>query len=114
MAATFRIGPIAPGRRSPWFGCPRRRQRFPGGLVFKAHRLCVSLSARLESKKEEEEVKDLEGAIHGSEVPAEGDAVQFSIQGQLLHRNVQQFRRGLVFKAHRLVGPRRVSLSLSL
>jgi len=30
-------------------------QRFRGGLVFKAHGLCVSLSYRLESNKEEEE-----------------------------------------------------------
>ena len=30
-------------------------QRFRGGLVFKAHRLCVSLNSRLESHKEEEE-----------------------------------------------------------
>ena len=29
-------------------------QRFRGGLVFKAHRLCVSLTSRLESNKEEE------------------------------------------------------------
>jgi len=29
--------------------------RFRGGLVFKAHRLCVSLNSRLESNKEEEE-----------------------------------------------------------
>jgi len=29
-------------------------QRFRGGLVFKAHRLCVSLNSRLESDKEEE------------------------------------------------------------
>ena len=29
-------------------------QRFRGGLVFKAHRLCVSLNSRLESNKEEE------------------------------------------------------------
>jgi len=28
---------------------------FRGGLVFKAHRLCVSLNSRLESNKEEEE-----------------------------------------------------------
>ena len=28
--------------------------RFRGGLVFKAHRLCVSLNSRLESNKEEE------------------------------------------------------------
>jgi len=30
-------------------------QRFRGGLVFEAHRLCVSLDSRLESNKEEEE-----------------------------------------------------------
>ena len=30
-------------------------KRFRGGLVFKAHRLCVSLDSRLESKKEQEE-----------------------------------------------------------
>jgi len=30
-------------------------KRFRGGLVFKAHRLCVSLNSRLESNKEEEE-----------------------------------------------------------
>ena len=29
-------------------------QRFRGGLVFKAHRLCVSLNSRLESNTEEE------------------------------------------------------------
>jgi len=32
-------------------------QRFRGGLVFKAHRLCVSLNSRLESNKEEEELR---------------------------------------------------------
>jgi len=34
----------------------RSVQRFRGGLVFKAHRLCVSLNSRLESNKEEERV----------------------------------------------------------
>ena len=29
-------------------------RRFRGGLVFKAHRLCVSLSSRIESNNEEE------------------------------------------------------------
>jgi hypothetical protein len=29
-------------------------QRFQGGLVFKAYRLCASLNSRLESRKEEE------------------------------------------------------------
>ena len=32
-------------------------KRFRGGLVFKAHRLCVSLNSRLESNKEEEKEK---------------------------------------------------------
>ena len=34
------------------------KQRFRGGLVFKAHRLCVSLNSRLESNKEEEKRLD--------------------------------------------------------
>ena len=32
----------------------RNLQRFRGGLVVKAHRLCVALNFRLESNKEEE------------------------------------------------------------
>jgi len=32
-----------------------RNERFRGGLVFKAHRLCVSLNSRLQSNEEEEE-----------------------------------------------------------
>ena len=32
----------------------RQPERFRGGLVFKAHRLCVSLNSRLESNKERE------------------------------------------------------------
>jgi len=34
-------------------------QRFRGGLVFKAHRLCVSPNSRLKSNKEEEEEEGL-------------------------------------------------------
>ena len=34
-------------------------ERFRGGLVFKAHRLCVSLNSRLESNKEEKKKKHL-------------------------------------------------------
>ena len=33
-------------------------QRFRGGLVFKAHRICVSLNSRLESNKEEEDTAE--------------------------------------------------------
>jgi len=44
-------------------------QRFRGGLVFKAHRLCVSLNSRLEGNKEEENVassgKDLVVVVVG-------------------------------------------------
>ena len=35
--------------------CPRNVQRFRGGLVFQAHRLCVSLNSRLDSNTEKEE-----------------------------------------------------------
>ena len=45
-------------------------QRFRGGLVFEAHRLCVSLNARLEHNKEEEDGPLLEAAEEGIvEVP---------------------------------------------
>jgi len=42
-----------------WLNCSggvgvRNVQRFRGGLVFKANRLCVSLNSRLESKTEED------------------------------------------------------------
>ena len=43
----------------------KNAQQFQGGLVFKAHRLCVSLDARRESNKQErkkdEEFNDEEG-----------------------------------------------------
>jgi len=35
----------------------RNVQQFRGGLVFKAHRLCVSLNSRLESNKEEKHAR---------------------------------------------------------
>ena len=41
----------------------RNVQRFRGGLVFKAYRLCVSLNSRLESNKEEEEGSVLEPSL---------------------------------------------------
>ena len=43
-----------PGSRSP-AGPNPNGSGFRGGLVFKAHRLCVSPNSRLESNKEEEE-----------------------------------------------------------
>ena len=39
-------------------------QRFRGGLVLKAHRLCVSLNSRLESNKEEEEKGEKEKSFY--------------------------------------------------
>ena len=49
---------------------PRRNvQRFPVGLVFKAHRLCVSLNSRLESNKEEEEGRRLIAVLLPSKKP---------------------------------------------
>jgi len=41
-------------------------QRFRGGLVFKAHRLCVSLNSRLESNNEE---KKRQGMHHWWRMP---------------------------------------------
>ena len=40
--------------RVPGVRLHRNVQRFRDGLVFKAHRLCISLNSRLESNKEEE------------------------------------------------------------
>jgi len=47
-----------PGKRADQL-LHRNVLRFRGGLVFKAHRLCVSLNSRLESNKEEEETRRL-------------------------------------------------------
>ena len=46
-------------------------QRFRDGLVFKAHRLCLSLNPRLEGNKEKDEV--LCGSTRSSVVAGEGD-----------------------------------------
>jgi len=105
----------------------RNVQRFRVGLVFKAHRLCVSLKSGLQCNKEED------APVHGAERPRilshrhhlaqrlSSDCVdpapadppisernvslcrtKFSIREQLIHRNVLRCRSGLVFKAHRL------------
>ena len=56
-------------------------QRFRGGLVFKAHRLCVSLNSRLESNKEEEPDDDIGRGMH------EGDARdRLFVSHQIRHR----------------------------
>jgi len=41
--------------------------------------------------------------VGGNGVGMKDMLVQFSIEEQLLRRNVKRFRRGLVFKAHRLL-----------
>ena len=50
-----------------WTG--RNVQRFRGGLVFKAHRLCVSLNSRVQSNKEEEEWTGAAGCCSGHALP---------------------------------------------
>ena len=68
----------------------RNVRRFRGGLVFKAHRLCVSMNSRLKSNKEEEERERerererdlLERELEGDSVVA-ADRVQQSLQ---IHR----------------------------
>jgi len=50
-------------------------QQFRGGLVFKAHRLCVSLNSRLESNKEEEKV-DLRKVPRGDRREFRSQAVE--------------------------------------
>jgi len=56
-------------------------QRFRGGLVFKAHRLCVSLNSRLESNKEEEEVP---GGERAQELQCHISAIEKSNRNPLL------------------------------
>ena len=40
-------------------------RRFRGGLVFKAHRLCVSLNSRLQGNQEEEEDSSFVDVLRG-------------------------------------------------
>ena len=82
-------------------------QRFRGGLLFKAHRLCVSLNSRLESNKDEEgadrstiEDEDLPGvAPHRHQVAVLAVPI---CPESCVHINVQRVRGGLVFEADRL------------
>jgi len=67
-------------------------QRFRGGLVLKAHRLCVSLNSRLESNKEEEEheaatVKRSAGESEGGEFRGEDPSGNTYISSDNLHGN---------------------------
>ena len=73
----------------------RNVQRFRGGLVFNADRLCVSLNSRLESnKEEEEEVFHESRQQHGkclSTRPREG----YGLQGPLALKDYRSFPRAL-------------------
>jgi len=54
--------------------------RFRGELVFKAHRLCVSLNSRPESNKEEEKLQVGRGWGRRFSVQVLGFIVGFSVQ----------------------------------
>ena len=61
-------------------------KRFRGGLVFKAHRLCVSLNSRLESNKEEV----VRCATRGSGFRVQG--LRFRVQVFQVNFKVLEFR----------------------
>jgi len=65
-------------------------QRFRGGLVLKAHKLCVSLNSRLGSNKEEER--------RGWGVPAPGE-VGHEMNIDLEARLLQQPANAKIFKS---------------
>jgi len=69
-------------------------KRFRGGLVFKAHRLCVSLNSRLESNKEEENAIPV--ILHGAVSPEVETAVSLSARGstQILAGEEQRLDTG--------------------
>ena len=58
-------------------------QQFRGGLVLKAHRLCVSLNSRLERNNEEK--KDLE-LSPSADVGLGSEAIIMSVQGYLAEK----------------------------
>ena len=63
----------------------RNVQWFRGGLVFKAHRLCVSLNSRLGSNKEEEKTGEAPQDMSGL-------GSHRSIQGYLAHKKQRRPR----------------------
>jgi len=85
------LEPDTVGGRTDNFGLKgdnRNVQRFRGGLVFKAHRLCVSLNSRLESKKEEEEREQPWGS--SGSIWAERQHVLRGVRGAVLALVVRQ------------------------
>ena len=90
----------------------RNVQRFRGGLVFKAHRLVYhsTLDLRVSKKKKVRDIycggadrlrgqRGLGRLWHDRGPQRKSMSLKYE---QLLHRNMQRFRGGLVFKAHRL------------
>ena len=76
-------------------------KRFRGGLVFKAHRLSYhsTLGLRVVKKKRSQDVPGAAGIFNGG--PSFGAILHHTQMTNI--RNVQRFRGGLVFKAHRLL-----------
>jgi len=91
-----------------WFGIEllhRNVQRFRGGLVFKAHRLCISLNSRLESSTEEEEGLGSNLVLNREADVREVEINWYSSQFKNSHFTEMccGYRGGLVSKAHRLL-----------
>ena len=81
-------------------GCDANVKRFRGGLVFKAHRLLVSLNSRLESDKEgEEEVTRV------SPLPRAGRGAPADDRLRALHLTEREFSIfNLLVRIHFIVG----------
>jgi len=69
-----------------------KAQWFRGGLVFKAHRLVYHSTLGLRVVK-----KNLRDGGHFEVI-----LIELPVGKALVHRDVQRFRGGIVFKAHRL------------
>ena len=78
----------------------RNVQRFRGGLVFKAHRLCASLNSRLESDQEE----DKKGAGHAPplHVACSGRVCQLTVVPVNLRSCLSTYGRACQRNKHRL------------
>jgi len=119
-------------RRHSYLLLRRNVKRFRGGLVFEAHRLCVSLNSRLESNKEENAAIIFAlDPVYAAGYPSTSSILQTAClttprhtPGSSARRTlctppgrpqphtptrseryeiVQWFRGGLVFEAHRLL-----------
>ena len=72
VSIAFSVVPhsLGSGLSRPGGTSHRNVQRFRGGLVFKAHGLCVSLNSRLESNKDEEEEEEDGSALARQQTPS--------------------------------------------